>query len=208
MDNTSPVPNNLRFDLQIVASWIESGAKVLGLGCGNGDLLYYLKHRKDAHVTGIDIAEENVAYCIGRGLSVVKGDIMEEVEDYPDNTFDYVICSQTLQQIYNPGLLIQAMLKIGQKCIVSFPNFSHWNNRLQLLLKGHAPVSEQLPYQWHDTPNIRVITLKDFRQFADENGCRIIKEAAINSHEENRSGKVIRFSPNLRATYGIYLVGH
>ena len=207
MGNIVSTSSNLRFDLQIVANWIDAGTKVLGLGCGNGDLLYYLKNSKNARVTGIDIAEENVAYCISRGLSVVKGDIMEEVEDYPDGTFDYVICSQTLQQIYNPGTLIQAMLKIGRKCVVSFPNFSHWDNRLQLLFKGQAPVSEQLPYQWHDTPNIRVITLKDFRRFAVENNCRILKETAVNSHEQDRSGKVIRFLPNLRATYGIYLVG-
>jgi methionine biosynthesis protein MetW len=129
------------------------------------------------------------------------------VRDYPEGRFDYVILSQTLQQVYQPDALIRAMLRIGRKGIVSFPNFSHWHIRLQLLLSGYAPVSRQLPYQWFDTPNIRVITLKDFRKFVQDVGLKILREAAIDTHTQDRYGSIVKWFPNLRATYGIFLVG-
>jgi methionine biosynthesis protein MetW len=157
--------------------------------------------------TGIELVEAKVAQCIEKGLSVLQGDISEEVRDYPNDTFDYVILSQTLQQIYEPAGLLRSILRIGKRAVVSFPNFSHWKIRLQLLMKGRAPVSRQLPYQWHDTPNIRVITLKDFRRYARQVGFRIIKEVAINTDNQDRRGKVINLLPNLRATYGVFLIG-
>jgi methionine biosynthesis protein MetW len=197
----------MRFDLQIIASWIEEGSRVLDLGCGEGDLLYFLKHNKAASCTGIEIKESRVARCIEKGLSVLQGDINEEVLDYPDHSFDYVVLSQTLQQVYEPYELINSLLRIGRKGIVSFPNFSYWRVRLQLLLTGYAPVTRQLPYQWYDTPNIRVITLKDFRKFSRQVGFKIIKEAAVSSQTQDRKGKIINFLPNLLATYGIFLIG-
>jgi len=200
-------PNGIRFDLRVVASWIHPGARVLGLGCGEGDLLYYLKTKKEVTCTGIEIDEGRVARCIERGLTVLQGDINEEVQDYPNDTFDYVILTQTLQQIYEPAELIRSMLRIGKRAVVSFPNFSHWKIRAQLLLKGVAPVSRQLPYQWHDTPNIRVITIKDFRRYAGEVGFKILKEVAINTNNHDRSGRIIDLFPNLRASYGIFLIG-
>ena len=197
----------IRFDLQILASWIQPGSKVLDLGCGEGDLLYFLKKHKEVEGTGIERAEAKVAQCIEKGLSVLQGDINEEVLDYPDHTFDYVIVSQTLQQVYEPDKLIKALLRIGKKGIVSFPNFSHWGVRLQLLSSGYAPITRQLPYEWYDTPNIRVITLKDFRKFSKEVGFKILKEVAINTNSHNRYGNIVTFLPNLRATYGIFLIG-
>jgi len=197
----------IRYDLTILASWIETGTRVLGLGCGEGDLLYHLKTVKKVRCTGIEIDEAKASRCIERGLTVLKGDINEEIRDYPDNAFDYVILSQTLQQIYEPAQLLRGILRIGKKGVVSFPNFSHWSIRLQLMLKGYAPITRQLPYEWHNTPNIRVITLKDFRKFAKDNGFRILKEVAINTHNRDKSGSIIRHLPNLRATYGIFLIG-
>jgi methionine biosynthesis protein MetW len=206
MSSTKTVHNPLRYDLRIVASWIEPGSKILGLGCGEGALLHFLNTHRQGSCTGIEINEEKVAKCIELGLTVLQGDINEEISDYPEDAFDYVILTQTLQQIYEPSTLIQAMLRIGKKGIVSFPNFSHWNIRMQLLLNGYAPISQQLPYEWYNTPNIRIITLKDFRRFASETGFDIIREVAINTHNEDRSGNVIKFLPNLRATYGIFLI--
>jgi len=206
--STATIDNNgIRYDLQIVASWIHPGARVLSLGCGEGDLLYYLKRKKDVVCTGIEIDEARVARCIERGLTVLQGDINEEVRDYPNDTFDYVILSQTLQQIYEPADLIKSIMRIGKRAVVSFPSFSHWKIRMQLLLKGIAPVSRQLPYQWHNTPNIRVITIKDFKRYAGEVGFKILKEVAINTNNQNRSGKIITLFPNLRASYGIFLIG-
>lgn len=197
----------MRFDLQIIASWIEPGSKVLDLGCGEGDLLHFLQEDKRVLGTGIEIVEAKVARCIERGLSVLQGDINEEVLDYEDDAFDYVILSQTLQQVYEPAKLIQSLLRIGRKGIVSFPNFGHWSIRLQLLVRGHAPITKQLPYEWYDTPNIRVITIKDFRRFSKRVGFKILKEVAINTDQYDRRGGIVKFLPNLRATYGIFLIG-
>jgi len=197
----------IRYDLQIVASWIEPGARVLGLGCGDGDLLYYLKNSKQVVCTGIDINEAKVARCIERGLTVLQGDINKEIEDYPDGAFDYVVCTLTLQQIFEPDKLIRDMLRIGKKGIVSFPNFSHWRVRFQLLLTGYAPITRQLPYEWYNTPNIRVITLKDFRKFSKQVGFRILKEVAIRTNGRDRSGTTIQWMPDWRSTYGIFLIG-
>lgn len=197
----------MRFDLDIIASWIPPRSRVLDLGCGEGDLLAHLKANKQVIGTGIELSEEKVVTCIDKGLSVLQGDINKEVEDYADQTFDYVILSQTLQQVYEPDTLITELLRIGRKVVVSFPNFSHWDCRLQLLFYGRAPKTRQLPYRWYNTPNIRVMTILDFRRFAQEKGFYIIKEAAINTPNQEETGHIIHFFPNLRATYGIMLIG-
>lgn len=197
---------HLRYDLQVVASWIPNGSKVLGLGCGEGDLLFYLKHQKEVNGSGIEKNEARVAVCIEKGLTVLQGDINGEILDYPDDAFDFVICTLTLQQVYDPASLICEMLRIGRKGIVSFPNFSHWRIRWQLLLTGNAPKTKQLPYEWYNTPNIRVITLKDFREFTRKVGIRILKEVAINTNSQDRHGTVTRRLSDWRATYGIFMV--
>ncbi len=196
----------MRYDLQIIASWIEPGSRVLDLGCGEGDLLSFLKKEKQVSGTGIESSEEKVTICVERGVQVLQGDFIEEVLDYPDHAFDYVILSQTLQQVYEPAKLIKELLRVGRRIIVSFPNFSHWSIRLQIFFHGYAPKSNQLPYEWYDSPNIRVITIQDFRRFVKDTGCRLIKEAAINTHSHDLQGNIISFLPNLRATFGIFLV--
>lgn len=197
---------NTRFDLQIIASWIKAESRILDLGCGNGDLLFYLKEHNKAHGTGIELSENKVARCIERGLTVLQGDFREEVSDYPDLSFDYVILSQTLQQVMDPEELIPELLRIGKKVIVSFPNFGHWSIRLQILFGGHAPVTDQLPYEWYNTPNIRVITIRDFKRFLRMAGVRLAREVAINTHHHDREGHIISNLTNLRATYGIMML--
>ncbi len=197
----------MRYDLQIIASLIAPGSRVLDLGCGEGDLLAYLKKTKQVVGTGIERVEARVELAIQKGLSVIHGDINTEILDYADRSFDYVILSQTLQQVFEPAPLFHELLRIGGKGIVSFPNFSHWRIRLQLLFSGYAPISNQLPYEWYDTPNIRVITLKDFRKFAKEVGFKILKEVAINTNSQDKRGSIARVLPNLFATYGIFMIG-
>ncbi len=197
----------MRFDLKILASWIEPESTVLGLGCGEGDLLYYLKQEKNVKETGIEIKEKKVAACIEKGLSVLQGDINKEILDYSDKSFDYCILSQTLQQVYEPEGLIKEILRVGKKAIVSFPNFGHIKIRLQLLAGGKAPVSKELPFQWYDSPNIRVLTLEDFKIFANKIGFNIHKKAAIKPGEKSHEGKIVNFLPNMFATYGIYEIG-
>ena len=202
----SPEPGAMRFDLQVIASWIEPGSRVLDLGCGNGDLLAHLKTRKQVIGTGIEQAEEKVARCIERGLTVLQGDFRAEVGDYPPDRFDVVVLSQTLQQIQDPKELLLDLLRIGRRVIVSFPNFAHWSARLQILCTGRAPVNDQLPYEWYDTPNIRVITINDFNRFLRAIGVRTVRELAINTHHHASRGTVVRWLKNLRATYGIMML--
>lgn len=198
--------NGIRFDLQLIASWIKPGTRVLDLGCGEGDLLHYLKIHKQVQGTGIEKEEGKVARCIARGLSVLQGDINAEVLDFSDLAFDVVVLSQTLQQVFEPDRLILSMLRVGHKAIVSFPNFSHWRIRAQLLTRGYAPITPQLPYQWYNTPNIRVITLKDFERFSKEVGFEINKSLAVYTKNQGKAGQQVTFLSNLRATYGIFQI--
>lgn len=204
--NITDFKSKMRFDLSIIASWIEPGSRILGLGCGEGELLHFLKTRKQVRETGIEIVESRVAECIEKGLCVLQGDINREVEDYPDNAFDYVILSQTLQQVYDPQQLISSMLRVGKKAVVSFPNFGHWRIRTQLLFSGRSPITEQLPYQWYDSPNIRVLSIRDFRIFARAMGMRIVREVATSPGRTADTGTIVRLAPNLMATYGIFLL--
>jgi methionine biosynthesis protein MetW len=200
--------NPLRYDLQIIASWITPGARVLELGCGEGDLLLWLREHRQVKERGIEIKESKVVKCIEKGISVLQGDINTEIMDYPDQAFDFAICSQTLQQVYDPVFLIQSMLRVADRCVVSFPNFGHYKTRVQLMFTGRAPVTKELPYEWYDTPNIRVLSLRDFEDFTRQAGFRILKKAAINTKNHQMEGKIITFLPNLSATYGIFLIGH
>jgi methionine biosynthesis protein MetW len=196
----------MRYDLSLIASWIEPGATVLDLGCGSGDLLHRLTVDKQVRGTGIEREEDKVTRGIERGLSILHGDINEEVRDYPDGHFDYVILSQTLQQVYDPASLIGQMLRVGRRGIVSFPNFAFYRIRGQLLFRGRAPVSRELPYEWYDTPNIRVITIRDFRRFCRKEGFVIEHETAVRTPHHHEKGRVVRFFPNLMATYGMFLL--
>lgn len=196
----------MRYDLSIIASWIEPGSKVLDLGCGSGDLLHILSVDKSVRGTGIEREEGKVSQGIEKGLSILHGDINEEVADYPDGHFDYVILSQTLQQVYEPARLIREMLRVGKRGIVSFPNFAYYRIRGQLLFRGRAPVSRELPYEWYDTPNIRVITIRDFRRFCRKEGFAIERETAVSTPHHHEKGAVVTFLPNLLATYGMFML--
>ena len=196
----------LRVDLKLIADRIEPGSRVLDLGCGSGDLLDYLKRHKQITGTGIEFSEEKAARCIERGLTVLQGDFRQEVKDYPEGRFDVVVLSQTLQQIADPKELLIDLLWIGKRVIVSFPNFAHWSARLQILFTGMAPITDQLPYEWYNTPNIRVISIKDFKRFLRLFGVRTVREVAINTHHHDYKGNIVRSFKNLRATYGIMMV--
>jgi methionine biosynthesis protein MetW len=196
----------MRFDLQMIASLIGAGSRVLDLGCGKGDLLKYLQDEKGVRGTGIEIDEREVIECIEKGLSVIQGDLNEETRGFADQSFDYVILSQTLQQVYNPETVIEEMLRVAGRGIVSFPCFNHIAIKLRLLLTSKAPVTKELPYQWYDTPNIRVITLRDFRIFCANRRIKILKEIDISSHYRASSGKIVKLLPDWFAKYGIFLL--
>ncbi len=197
----------MRFDLYTIASWIKPHSRVLDLGCGSGDLLNFLQEKKEVSGTGIEANEDKVAEGIISGVNIIQGDIHNEIVDYLEDSFDYVILSQTLQQVLKPAMLIHEMLRVGKRGIVSFPNYTHYKNRLYFFFRGRAPISKELPYQWFDTPNIRVIPLKDFRRFCSLFGFEIIKEIAISTYHQEEQGREVRFFPNLLASYGIYMLG-
>ena len=153
---------SIRKDWDLIESLIDNKSTTLDIGCGEGDLIQQLQNSRHADIRGVEINGELVRSAISRGLSVIQGNAEKDLGQYCDQSFDYVILSQTLQAMYNPKQVLYELLRIGAKAIVSFPNFGHWRIRTQLLFKGKMPVTHELPYAWYDTPNIHFFTLKDF----------------------------------------------
>jgi methionine biosynthesis protein MetW len=177
----APLPQGLtnRVDLLLVSQMVAPGSRVLDVGCGDGELLQLLGEARKVDGRGIELSREGVSRCVARGLSVIQGDADTDLADYPDDAFDYVILSQTLQATRHPRRVIEDMLRIGRKAIVSFPNFGHWRVRTQLLLKGRMPTTGNLPHSWYDTPNIHLCTIRDFVALCDETGTRMEKAVAL-----------------------------
>lgn len=163
-----------------ILNTIPNGARVLDLGCGDGDLLDQLRKEKNCQGYGIDIQYDHILACTKRGISTFHGNIDEGLSDFSDHAFDYVILSQTLQQVTRPLYVIEEMLRVGHKAIITFPNFGYWEIRLQLLLTGQAPKTKTLPYEWYDTPNIRVVSIRDFRHLCDQNNIKILSDNQSN----------------------------
>jgi len=154
--------SQIRVDLQIVADMIEPGTRVLDVGCGEGDLLAYLTEFRRVDARGIELSQAGVNVCVGHGLSVIQGDADTDLKDYPSDAFDYVVLSQTLQATWDPKGVLEDLVRIGRRAIVSFPNFGHWRVRLALLAGGRMPVTPLLTDSWYDTPNIHLCTITDF----------------------------------------------
>jgi len=163
----------LRSDLAIIASNVAAGSRVLDVGCGDGALMAELRDRKQVDARGIEIDGNDVTAALARGLSVVQGDADTDLTDYPDASFDYAILSQTLQTTRRPDLIIEQLVRIGERAFVSFPNFAHWRIRMALMFGGQMPVTRQLPSRWYDTPNIHHVTVDDFRGFIAERNVTI-----------------------------------
>ena len=191
----------LRPDLRIIAGHIETGSRVLDIGCGDGALMAALREGKGVDARGLEIDGANVAAAVARGLSVVQGDADRDLLDYPDNSFDYAVLSQTLQTTRAPDRVLEQLLRIGARAFVSFPNFAHWRVRLALLRGGRMPVTRLLPERWYDTPNIHHLTVDDFRDFLDERGITV--ERAWFLAGRGRTGPA---TANLLAEHAVFLV--
>jgi len=168
-----------RVDLLNLVSMVEPGSRVLDVGCGDGSLLRLLAEKRSVDARGIELSQSGVNLCVAKGLSVIQGDADTDLVYYPDGSFDYVILSQTLQAMRQPRVVIEHMLRIGRRAIVSFPNFGHWKIRLQLLATGRMPVTKNLAYTWYETPNIHFCTIKDFVDLVDDMGAVIEQASAL-----------------------------
>jgi methionine biosynthesis protein MetW len=180
MAQTARTPGGARVDLLVMAEMIAGGAKVLDVGCGDGELLKILE-RKNVDGRGIELSREGVNECVAKGLAVIQGDADTDLSEYPDDAFDYVILSQTLQATRHPREVLEHMLRIGRQAVVSFPNFGHWRIRSSLLFGGRMPRTDNLPETWYDTPNIHFCTIKDFHQLTQVVGARIERAVALNA---------------------------
>lgn len=170
-----------RIDLELIAGLVTPGSRVLDVGCGDGALLSLLERRRKVDGRGVEISQAGVNECVSRGLSVIQGDADRDLVYYPDDAFDFVILSQTIQATRNPKTVLTELLRIGERAIVSFPNFGHWSIRLSLGLHGRMPVTRNLTHSWYDTPNIHFCTIRDFVALADEIGAEVELAMAINA---------------------------
>jgi methionine biosynthesis protein MetW len=189
-----------REDYAIIGEIIEPGARVLDLGCGEGELLEWLWVNKRVQGRGVEISRSKVQRAIARGVSAYQGDIDNGLADYPDHAFDYVILSQTVQQLHKPLKVMKEMLRVGHRLIVAFPNFGHWRVRLSHLLSGRAPRTGLFPYEWYESPNIHFLTVEDFEIFCTEQGWKIEKRYYLSGNRR------VTAAPNLMAEIAVYLL--
>ncbi|MCW3480074.1 methionine biosynthesis protein MetW [Neisseriaceae bacterium JH1-16] len=190
---------SLRADLQLIADWIEPNSRVLDLGCGDGTLLAYLGRDKQVQGYGVEIDVDNVVRCIESGVNVVQADLEAGLAEFDDQVFDHVVLSQTIQAMHHTEAILNEILRVGREAIVTFPNFGYWQNRWQIL-QGHMPVSDTIPYQWYDTPNIHWCMLGDFEQLCAKNRIRVVERVVMDGERQ------VRFLPNLLGSLAFYRV--
>ncbi|MCB4790338.1 MAG: methionine biosynthesis protein MetW [Elusimicrobia bacterium] len=192
--------NIVRLDYRIIADIIQEGSRVLDLGCGSGELIEYLEKEKKAKVQGIEVDEKAIHDCIEKGLNVFHSDIDSGLPDFPDKAFDYIILNQSLQQIKKIDFVMEEAFRVAKNVIIGFPNFAHYKARYMLSIQGRSPVTKSLPYQWHDTPNVRFLSAADFKRFCKEKNFNILEAHFLGKNRE------IHFLPNLFAYDAIFVL--
>ena len=196
----------MKNEFRVIADLIEKDKKVLDVGCADGTLMKFLKDNKNINIRGLEISKEKVQQCIAKGLTVIEGNAEKDLKQFPDKSFDYVVLSQTLQAFLNPELVLDELLRVGKKAIVTIPNFGYWKVRLHLLLKGTMPVTETLPDQWYDTPNLHMCTIKDFVYFVKSRNIKIFKSLALNETNTSLINNNNLGIKNLFSDLGIFLI--
>ncbi|MEQ1488285.1 MAG: methionine biosynthesis protein MetW [Methylotenera sp.] len=186
-----------RQDFAIIANWVKFGSKVLDLGCGDGELLQFLRTGMEVKGYGVEKDDANWLACLNNGTNVIQMDLEDGLSGFEDQSFDTVILSQTLQAMHNTQEIVQEMLRVGHEIIVTFPNFGYWRNRIQIT-NGHMPVSKTLPYEWYNTPNVHLCTINDFDQFCKKYKITILERKVITD------GSEVNFMPNLLGNLAMY----
>jgi methionine biosynthesis protein MetW len=184
----------------VISNWINSGASVLDLGCGDGELLSLLIRNRQVHAQGVELSEQAIGNCVATGLSVFQQDIDTGLTEYAEKSFDYVILNQTLQQVRKPHFAIKEALRVGKKVIIGFPNFCYIADRFQIFFRGKVPVSDSLPYEWYDTPNLHFLSIADFKEYCKKNLITVESSAFISKNRK------VKFLPNLFGEVGLFLV--
>ena len=196
----------MKNEFKVISDLIEDNKKVLDVGCADGALMQFLKENKNINVRGLEISKEKVQECIAKGLTVIEGNAEKDLKQFPDKSFDYVVLSQTLQAFLSPELVLDELLRVGKKAIVTIPNFGNWKVRLHLLFKGTMPITKSLPEQWHSTPNLHMCTIKDFVNFIKSKEIKMIKTLALNNNNVSNITNNNLGTKNLFADLGIFLI--
>jgi len=196
----------MKKEFKIISELIENNTRVLDVGCGDGTLMKYLKDKKYVDTRGLEISKKNVQDCTSKGLSVIEGNAEKDLHQFPNLSFDYVILSQTLQAFYNPEKVIDDLLRVANKAIVTIPNFGHWKVRMHLLLKGTMPITETLPNEWYSTPNLHMCTIKDFFNFCSKKKIELYKSIALNDEKTSKINSGNINIKNLSSELGIFLI--
>ena len=196
----------MKQEFKIISQLIEEKSQALDVGCGDGELIEFLLKNKTKHIRGLEISKEKVQNCLSKGLTVIEGDAENDLKQFPDLSFDYVILSQTLQAFLNPEFVIQELLRVGKRAIVTIPNFGHWKVRIDLLIKVTMPVTKSLPNEWYNTPNLHMCTIQDFYNFCKKRNIKIYKSLSLNGEKiSNISISNLKFK-NLISELGIFLL--
>jgi len=195
---------SLRADLDIIQEWIKPGSRVLDLGCGDGELLRFLRDEKQVQGYGLEIDPEKINHCIARGINVIEQDLDKELDNFEAKSFDTVVMTQSLQALHYPDRVLEDMLRIGQEGILTFPNFAHWRCRLYLSTKGRMPVSDFMPYTWYNTPNIHFCTFQDFEDLCRQRNIRILDRLVVD--QTHRTSRLSALWPNLLGEIAIYRI--
>ena len=196
----------MKKEFQIISELIENNKRVLDVGCGDGTLMKHLKDNKNIDTRGLEISKNKVQLCISKSLSVIEGNAERDLQQFPDLSFDYVILSQTLQAFYNPEKVIDDLLRVANKAIVTIPNFGYWKVRLHLLLKGTMPITKNLPDEWYNTPNLHMCTIKDFYNFCSKKNIELYKSIALNGEKTSLINRINLNIKNLYSELGIFLI--